>query len=193
MDCSYLLRASAVAVLLATLPCEAFAQSAALDSAAAPRLRYSFGGGLVESPPFGGSGPGSGAGYHLTTAAELRTPWSPLHLRVDGLFANWANDQRLSALTAGLAVRAPERWRAAPYLLGGAGGYASRVGGVARGWTLGAGLRVPLGTRAFLLESRMHAFDVGERGLVRSGASPMSPGYNRWQYTYAPLSFSVQF
>jgi hypothetical protein len=193
MNRSFLLRASALAVLLTAAAGDARAQSGADGITETPRLRYSLGGGIADSPPFGGSGPASSLGYHLTGAAELRTRWSPLRLRADGLFAQWGNDQRVSALTGGLVVRAPERWRAAPFLLGGAGGYASRGGGIARGWNLGAGLRVPLGVRAIIVESRMHAFDVGEGGLARSGTSLANPAYNRWQYTYMPLSFSLQF
>jgi len=193
MICSSLIRAGTLAALLATIPCGARAQSDAPSTTIPRRLRFSIGGGFADSPPFGGSGPGSNLGYHLTSAAELRTGWSPLHLRADGLFAQWSNDQRLSALTGGVVIRAPERWRAAPHLLAGAGGYASRAGGLARGWTLGAGVRVPLGIRALLVESRMHAFDVGEDGLARSGAPLGNSGYSRWQYTYMPLSFSVQF
>jgi hypothetical protein len=191
MDCTSQLRAGALALLLALPLCEARAQSDASSSTLTSRLRFSVGGGFADSPPVGGSGSGT-LGYHLTAAAEHRTAWSPLHLRVDGLFAHWDNDQRLSALTGGVVLRAPERWRAAPHLLAGAGGYASRAGGLAHGWTLGAGVRVPLGARAILVESRMHAFDVGERGLARSGVSPGSV-YGTWQYTYMPLSFSVQF
>jgi len=54
-------------------------------------------------------------------------------------------------------------------------------------------LRVPLGEQAVLLESRIHAFDVGVRGLAAAGVSPQNVTYNRWQYTYTPLTFSIEF
>jgi hypothetical protein len=193
MPRSAVLRTCALATCAAVLPTVAGGQGAPTQEAVPPRLRLSVGGGLAENAPFGGHGPGN-LGYHLNAAAEVRTPWSPLRLRADGLFANWGDGQHYAGLTGGLVARAPERWRAAPYLMAAAGGYASAVaGGVAPGWTLGGGVRVPLGARAVLVESRMHAFDVGARGLARAGVTPFSTGYGRWQYTYTPLSFGIQF
>src|SRR5688572_2534238 len=101
MTCPSLMRVSALAALLAAVACEARAQSDSAGTPITPLLRYSVGGGFADGPPFGGSGRSNNLGYHLTAAAELRTLWSPLRLRADGLFANWGNDQRLSAVTAG--------------------------------------------------------------------------------------------
>jgi hypothetical protein len=184
------------AVLLLAGPGTGHAQ-VARDTTSAPPLRVSIGGGFVENPPFRPAGV-SEIGYGANAAVEWRplpsTPWSALRLRADGLFAHWNAEQQLAALTAGVVIRAPERWRLAPYLMAGAGGYrASRSRGIDPGWTLGAGLRLPLGDAAVLLESRVHAFRADSRGLAVAGVSPFDVGYGRWQYTATPLMLSVQF
>jgi hypothetical protein len=140
---------------------------------------------------------GAGAseiGYAALATLEVRTPVHILRIRADGLFANWGgSDQRLTSLTASVVGAPPVRWRAAPYVMAGGGGYAVPNQAVSRGWTLGAGLRFPAERSVFFVESRVHAFDIGESGLRRSGLSPSNATYNRWRYTYTPLVFGIQF
>jgi hypothetical protein len=189
--------ALAAVLLLAAGPSVGRAQAASRDAAPEPRLRLSVGGGFAENPPFRPAGV-SALGYGANAAVEWRArraaPWSALRLRADGLVAHWGAEQHLAALTAGVVARGPERWRVAPHVMAGAGGYrASRSAEIDPGWTLGAGVRVPLGGAAFLLESRMHAFRVNSRELAAVGVSPFDLAYARWQYTATPLTFSVQF
>jgi hypothetical protein len=156
-------------------------------------LRFAIGGGFAESAPFGGRGVGN-IGYNFSGALERTTSIPGLRLRTDGSFSNWGGGQHLAALSAGAALRAPDRWRVAPALIAVAGGYlTSGSTRVNPGWSLGAGLRMPVGDKALLLESRIHAFDVGMRGLTTARVSPFNAAYNRWQYTYTPLTFSIQF
>lgn len=164
------------------------------DSLRPSRVTYLIGGGFAENPPFGGGGAGS-IGYAATAAVEVRAPLSVFRLRGEGLFASWGNDQRVSAVTASVLAQAPVRWRAAPYLLAGAGGYAaSRSGGsLERGWTLGAGVRIPVGRQGVLVESRIHALLVSESSLQRAGVSTLDVHNTPWQYTFTPLTFAIQF
>jgi hypothetical protein len=164
------------------------------DSAAAPRVAFNVGGGFAESAPFGGYS-ASSVGYSATAAVETRSAFSWLRLRGEGTFFSWGNEQHLTAFTASALAVSPLRWRAAPYLLGGGGIFsASRNGAFERGWTVGAGLRVPLGDRrALLLEARAHGYFVGAGGLRRSGLAISDVHYSPWQYSMTPLSLVVQF
>jgi hypothetical protein len=84
-------------------------------------------------------------------------------------------------------------WPAVPYALAGAGAYAAPGSGLSRGWTLGAGMRIPLGRQSFFFESRMYAFHTGEHALQRAGLGPSDVKYNVWQYMYTPITFGIQF
>ncbi len=168
------------------------AAAPAVDGAAPPRVSFGVGGGFADGPPFG-RGPGD-IGYAALATAELRTPLRALRLRGEGLFANWGSNRRVSALTASALALPPVRWPALPYLLGGGGAYTmGDDAGLSPGWTLGAGLRIPAGRRAFFVESRLHAINVGQRGLDRSGLPAYARLYRRWQHTYTPLTFGLQF
>jgi hypothetical protein len=115
-----------------------------------------------------------------------------VRLRGDGLFANWGDDRRLTALTAGLVVEPTARWRALPFVSGGGGGYALPGVGRAPGWSLGAGVRVPIGRQSFVVESRMHAILVGHEA-VRAALGGGWAGGDRWRYTFTPLLLGVRF
>jgi hypothetical protein len=190
-----------VGVLLGglALPSGTHAQPAVVDSA--PRVRLSIGGGFAESPPIPLGGVGS-LGYSVQAGAEVGLPVPGLHLRTDALLSQWARGpglgaHRMGALTAALVARAPARWRAAPYVLGGGGGYAVNASGgsLAPGWTVGAGVLVPVGRRAFFIESRMHAVNLGTRVNTPEWEQRrlLSVGFERWQYTYTPLSVGFRF
>ncbi|HZF68861.1 MAG TPA: hypothetical protein VEZ47_12540 [Gemmatirosa sp.] len=190
-----------VGVLLGglALPSGTHAQPAVVDSA--PRVRLSIGGGFAEGPPIPLGGVGS-LGYSVQAGAEVGLPVPGLHLRADALVSQWGRGpglgaHRMGALTAALVARAPARWRAAPYVLGGGGGYAVNASGgsPAPGWTLGAGVQVPVGRRAFFIESRMHAFNLGTRVNTPEWEQRQlrGVGFERWQYTYTPLSVGFRF
>ena len=166
------------------------AQSAS-DSAAPRRLTFGIEGGFAQSPPLGPLGPGA-VGYAAQAVAELRTPLPWVRLRGDGLFASWGADQRLTALTAGLVVEPATRWRALPFVSGSGGGYALPGVGRAPGWSLGAGVRVPIGRQSFVVESRMHAILVGDEA-VRAALGGGWAGGDRWRYTFTPLLLGVRF
>ena len=161
------------------------------DSAPPRRLTFGIEGGVAQSPPLGPLGPGA-VGYAAQAVAELRTPLPWARVRGDGLFANWGGDQRLTALSAGLVVEPTTRWRALPFVSGSGGGYAVPGVGRAPGWSLGAGVRVPLGRQSFVIESRMHAILVGDEAVRRSLGGGWAGG-DRWRYTFTPVLLGVRF
>jgi hypothetical protein len=85
------------------------------------------------------------------------------------------------------------QWPAVPYVLAGAGAYAAPGSGLGRGWTLGAGIRIPVARQSFFFESRIHALHTGARGLERAGLVPADMKYDVWQYMYTPIIFGIQF
>ncbi len=188
----------AIALLAASLlPASATLAAQApprVDSSVAPRVAFNVGGGFTENPPLGRYS-GSSVGYTAAVALETRLPLSWLRLRGEAAFSSWGGDTHLTAFTASALGLSPFRWRATPYLLGGGGMYAvSRTGSFERGWTVGAGLRVPLGAnRAILLESRTHGYFVGAGALRRTGLAIDDVHYNPWQYSFTPFSVIVQF
>lgn len=190
LSCRHAAALAAAATLLTLAPTIAAAQSADSATAAAPRVRVGLGGGLAQRPPFHALSPSSSTGYVARANLEVRTPVSFLQLRGEGLFATWSGGQRMSALTAGAVAAPAVRWRGVPYLVGGGGGYAlANGGGLRPGWTLGAGLRVPIGRQALVFETGMHAIDTGDRAAPPN----LSPAPARWQYTYTPLTVGWRF
>jgi hypothetical protein len=184
-----------------TLASGAHAQTHAPVRDAAPRVRMSVGGGFADSPPLPPGGVGS-LGYSVQAGAEVGLPLPGLHLRADALMSQWSRGpgggvHRMSAATAALVARAPVRWRAAPYVLAGGGGYAvnARGGSLAPGWTLGAGVEVPVGSRAIFLESRVHAFNLGTRTNTPEWEQRrlLGVGFERHQSTFTPLSIGFRF
>ncbi len=163
----------------------------ASDSASPRRLTFGIEGGFAQVPPLGTSRVGP-IGYAAQAVAELRTPLAGLRLRGDGLFANWGDDRYLTALTVGLLAEAPVHWPALPFLTGSGGGYALPGVGRAPGWSLGAGVRVPLGRQSFVIESRLHAILVGDEAVRRSLGGGWAGG-DRWRYTYTPVLLGVRF
>ena len=181
-----LVAASATGTLRAQEARATRSPQAAPDTATLPALTFGLSGGFASHSPLRPPGATDGLGYVAQAQVELRTPLRALHLRGEGMFARWANGERVSALTAGLVARPAARWRLLPYAVGGGGVYFPDGAGAAPGWTLGAGLDVPLGRRALFLESRMHALDVGPGGPgVRAG--------QRGRYVFAPLAFGIRF
>lgn len=158
--------------------------SPASAQAAADGISLGIGGGFALGP----SSPyASSFGYHLLGTLEFPSPVRAFRLRADGLFAHWEAD-RVSSLTANVLFTPISGKRVAPYVLAGAGAYASPGLGVNPGWTLGAGLRLPGELRSIILESRMHVFRARERSF---------PGVmgtdNNWQYVFTPIGFAIQF
>jgi len=167
------------AVVLWGIP--AFAQ------AGAEGFSLGIGGGFsrASSSPYGSST----IGYHLLGTLEFPSPTRFLRLRTDGLFAEWGAG-RLTSLTGNVLFTPIAGKRVAPYVLAGAGGYASQGLGINPGWTLGAGLRLPGELRSIILESRMHVFRAHERpfpGVVDTGTG------KNWQYLFTPIGFAIQF
>jgi hypothetical protein len=185
-------RRLSAALLVASPLAAASAQTAASDSAP-PRVSYHVGGGFAQNAPIGGPTVAA-LGYAGQASVEVRTPARFLALRAEGLFADWGSSQRFGALTASVVAMPTVRWRAVPYLVAGGGAYAlSRGGGVAPGYTLGVGLQVPLGQRAFFVESRLHSLNIGEDGVRRSGLDRTELGTNRLRGTATPLILGFKF
>jgi hypothetical protein len=165
------------AVVLGATP--AYAQ------AGAEGFSLGIGGGFSRGPssPYGSST----IGYHLLGTLEFPSPTRFLRLRTDGLFADWGAG-RVTSLTGNVLFTPISGKRVAPYVLAGAGGYASQGSGIKPGWTLGAGLRLPGELRTIILESRMHVFRAHERPF---------PGVmgtdNNWRYVFTPIGFAIQF
>ncbi|MDF1504263.1 hypothetical protein [Roseisolibacter sp. H3M3-2] len=170
----------ASALVVSCLASAAGAQAPAPRDSAAPPLTFGVGGGFAMHSPLRPTTPTDGLGYTATAQLELRTALRPLLLRGEGSLARWSNGERVSSLTAALVARPTARWRVLPYAVGGGGIYFPQGAGSAPGWTLGAGLQLPAGTRALFLESRLHAMSVGT-------------GIERWRYTYSPLTLGIRF
>jgi hypothetical protein len=184
---------SACAVTLA-LPVQMSAQ----DTATAPRvappehlLQTSLGGGFskVSSTPLSRTT----HGFNLQAALAVRTPFSPLRLRLDGLFSDAGNTQ-VKAFTASAALAAPARWRVGPYLLAGGGGYIENSGRMTAGWNLGLGLNVPTGGQVLFIESRVHAYRdafAGQPYVVPVGV--VANTHEAYRYLWHPLTFGFRF
>lgn len=158
--------------------------SSAFAQAGAEGFSPGIGGGFSRGP----SSPyGSSIGYHLLGTLELPSPTRFFRLRTDGLFAEWGAG-RVTSLTGNVVFTPIAGKRVAPYVLAGAGGYASQGSGIDPGWTLGAGLRLPGELRSIVLESRMHVFRAHERPFP----GVMATGKN-WQYLFTPIGFAIQF
>jgi len=128
-------------------------------------------------------------GYHALATLELRTPFTPLRMRADGLFADWGG-ARMSALTANMVLSPLPGAQAAPYALVGAGGYDVAGARPEGGFTLGVGIRLPSATRAVFIESRLHRFRRD-----RDAINPAYAAYERdqWRTIWTPLSLGIQF
>lgn len=190
VPCRHAAVLAAAAALSTLVPPGAAAQSVDTAAGAPPRVTFGLGGGFAQNPPFYNFSPSSATGYAARANLELRTPVPFLGLRGEGLLAAWSGGQRMGALTVSAVAAPAVRWRAVPYVVGGGGGYALRNGGGLRpGWTLGAGLRVPIGRQALVLETGMHVIDTGDRLAPPN----VSPAPQRWQYTYTPLTIGWRF
>jgi hypothetical protein len=123
--------ALAIAIMLRTVAADA-------QQGSAPEKPLSFGVGAgVAVRPGGQIGP-LGLGM-----LEFRTPWRDLGIRFDGAYSSWQSEtlnSRVTSLTADL-VYSHRIGAVAPYLLGGAGGYAEKGAGAAFGVTGGVGIR----------------------------------------------------
>lgn len=160
------------------------ASPASAQAAAEEGFSLGIGGGFSKGP----SAPyGSSIGYHLLGTLEFPSPVRAFRLRTDGLFADWGAG-RLSALTGNLLFTPVSGKRVAPYVLAGAGAYASPGTGIMPGWTLGAGLRLPGELRSIILESRMHVFRTDGSNIYRPYDLE-----DRWRYVITPIGFAIQF
>lgn len=148
-------------------------------------------GGFAQGAPMA---PVNTIGYSAAAMLDFKTPVRPIRLRTEGSFASWGEQRdNLWTATASLVGTLPLAWPAAPYLLVGGGGYVTQGMGVSPGWTLGAGLTIPVARHSLFVESRIHAFDLGRDKLERSGPDPMNGTKDRWRYTYTPLTLGIRF
>jgi hypothetical protein len=190
-DARFVLRPVLTALVIVLPSAALHAQSSPAEPARTSPITFAIGGGFAQRAPFAPAGVGE-IGYAAQANVEWRTPLRMFSLRGESMFANWGSDHRVTALTAGVVAAPSLRSPVLPYLVAGGGAYATTGAGRSPGWTLGAGLRVPMGQRSFVIESRIHAIDVGLDG-ARRGVQPFSTAYNRWQYTYTPLLFGIGF
>ncbi|MFL5639566.1 MAG: hypothetical protein ACJ78M_09335 [Gemmatimonadaceae bacterium] len=135
------------------------------------------GGGFAKAPSLG---------YYMQTTLEFPSVLRVFRPRLDGLFADWGSGH-VESLTANVVFTPIAGKRVAPYLLAGAGAYATPGSIVKSGWTLGAGLRLPGEFRAITIESRVHAF------LRARHEYPASYDVGRWRYLWAPIGLGIQF
>jgi hypothetical protein len=164
------------------------------DTMRVPRVSYIVGGGFANEAPFDRFG-AHNIGYAGTVAVQARTPLPGLRMRVEGLFADWGDNQRVTSVFLSALAEPSFRWRAVPYVLAGAGAYSATSSGgrASRGWTVGAGVNIPMGRQAFFFESRMYGLHTGEGGLQRAGIRPEDLKYDSWQYMSTPITFGIRF
>jgi hypothetical protein len=164
------------------------------DTMRVPRVSYIVGGGFAKDAPFDRLG-AYDIGYTGTLAVEARTPLPGLRMRVEGLFADWGDNQRVTSVALSALAQPSFRWRAVPYVLAGAGAYSATSSGgrASRGWTVGAGVNIPVGRQSFFFESRMYGLHTGEGGLQRAGIRPEDLKYDSWQYMSTPITFGIRF
>lgn len=177
-------RAAAVAAFLAAFPVAAAAQGVpSTDGVGRDRpLSLGLATGFVRGTALD-PGAGASVGYHGLVTLEARTPWRPLRLRAEGLFADWGSGQ--ASAVAGSVLLAPLPTRISPYLIAGAG--VQPAGDARPTWALGLGARFPLAGRTAFVEGRMHAHR--QDGAV---LAPWGPT-NRWRYFVTPIGLGVQF
>lgn len=130
-------------------------------------------------------------GYNLQASLALRTPVRLLRVRTDAGFMNWGAN-RLTAVTINALLTPSLRSGVRPYALVGGGAYSELGSGTAGGWSVGAGLRVPMHRSALLLESRVHHFRDTRFGEVRP--YPLSlEERGRGRVIWTPVTFGVEF
>lgn len=173
-------------------------QVGAQDTATVPRvapperlLQTSLGGGFskVSSTPLSRTT----HGFNLQAAVAVRTPFSPLRLRLDGVFSDAGNTQ-VQAFTASAVLAAPTRRRVGPYFLAGGGGYIENGGRMTAGWNLGLGLNVDAGGQVLFIESRVHAYRdalAGQPYVVPVGV--VTSTHEAYRYLWHPLTFGFRF
>jgi hypothetical protein len=127
-------------------------------------------------------------GYYMLSTLEFPSLLRVLRPRADLLFADWGLSHAIG-LTGNILLSPFPGNRVAPYAIVGGGAYAMRGTGVAPGWTLGLGLRLPGESRTFAIESRVH---------VLRAARVLYPNVNydtgiRWDYVWTPIGLSIQF
>jgi hypothetical protein len=170
----------------------------AQDTTTAPRVaaperlvQVSLGGGFskVSSSPLSRTT----HGFNLQAALAVRTPFSPLRLRLDGIFSDAGNTQ-VKAFTASAVLAAPTLRKVGPYLLAGGGGYLENSGRMTAGWNLGLGLNVPVGGQVLFMESRVHAYRdalAGQPYVVPVGV--VGNTHEAYRYLWHPLTFGFRF
>ena len=147
------------------------------------RLEFGLTGGVARTS--------MGRGYNMGAAAVVATPWRPLDVRVEALFADWTGrgGNNVLALAPSL-VLAPVRWeRAAPYVLAGGGGYYESGAGMQVGYQLGLGLEIPVDRVSLLVESRMHSY----RLVGAEGPPGATYAQDDRRTLVMPISFGIRF
>lgn len=131
-------------------------------------------------------------GFHASATIDLRTPVSPLRLRVEGLYANWGGVgvNRFSSILASAILSPFPQATVSPYAIAGAGGYANYGDGMRAGWSLGLGVRLPNATH-LLVESRVHAFPWNGSDLPLG--HPAYTTSDKWKYVWMPFSLGIRF
>jgi hypothetical protein len=185
---------TALLLLICTGIVHAQAAPMQADTVRVPRVSYIVGGGFAKEAPFDRLG-AHNIGYAGTVAVQARTPLPGLRIRVEGFVADWGDNLRVTSVSLSALAEPSFHWRAVPYVLAGAGAYsATRSGGrLSRGWTVGAGVDIPVGRQSFFFESRMYGLHTGEGGLQRAGIRPEDLKYDSWQYMSTPITFGIRF
>lgn len=136
-------------------------------------------GGLVDGP-----GERPTIGYSLVGSVEVPTFARALRLRGDATFADFAGDRQIGALSAGLVVVRPSG-TVRPYLSGSGGFYTLGGARDGAGYAVGGGLRVQMGGRALLVETRVHNHPI-------QPTAPL-PWVESRRTLWVPISLGMQF
>lgn len=112
---------------------------------------------------------------------EARSPTPFLRIRLEGLFANMAGGQSVSAV-AFTTVVAPLRRVTTPYVLSTAAVVDS--GGPRRAWSFGLGMQSAIRGRVVFVEARMYSF---------FDPAVAVPHDDTWSYFNVPISIGVRF
>src|SRR3954468_9846005 len=108
------------------------------------------------------AGPGLGIGSSAEATLGFHSPWRNTDFRVDGALSAWPNvgsGRRVSTVTANI-VYSPFKGLIAPYVIGGAGGYAERGRGLSFGTNAGVGLTGAVGWFKPFVELREHMWSA---------------------------------
>lgn len=123
-------------------------------------------------------------GVHFGIFAQTHQPWRGLRPGAELSYTRFPGiDGRVWVLGARLALTPAVAWPVRPYVIGGAGAYASQGRGVSPGWSGGVGASVPTRVAELSLEYRVQTYYP-----ALSAASD-----RRTRRTYMPISIGVAF